>query len=89
MITLEYFAQAKMAAGCEREEFDSAQVDRLDSLIEQTCARHGDSLSTILLHEGMLAPWILVAINGVASTDRATTLEDGDVVRLVSPISGG
>ncbi|MEM7315391.1 MAG: MoaD/ThiS family protein [Planctomycetota bacterium] len=89
MITLEYFAQAKLAAGCEREEFEPTTITGLDQLIENSCSKHGAELSSVLLNEGRLAPWILVSVNGVATTDRNHALNDGDVVRLVSPMSGG
>ena len=89
MITLEYFAQAKLAAGCDREEFEATAITGLDQLIEKSCAKHGDQLSSVLLNDGQLARWILVSVNGVATTDRNHALNDGDVVRLVSPISGG
>ena len=89
MITLEYFAQAKLAAGCDREEFEPTTIKGLDQLIESSCSKHGEGLSSVLLSDGRLASWILVSVNGVATTDRNHVLNDGDVVRLISPISGG
>lgn len=90
MIKLEYFAQAKQAAGCESDEFDSDSAQTLEQLISKSCERH-DRLGDVLLRDGELAPWIIVSINGNASSSEAASVPvaDGDTVRLISPISGG
>jgi MoaD family protein len=89
LITLEYFAQARQAAGCDHDQFDMETSLTLQELIQRSCERHGEGLSEILLDQQKLAAWILVSINGTAATNHEQILHDGDVIRLLSPISGG
>ena len=89
MITLEYFAQAKQAAGRDCETFETTDADSIEAIIQLACDRHGEALRNVLQHDGRLAPWLLVSINGTAVQAASTTITDGDVVRLLSPISGG
>ena len=90
MITLEYFAQARLAAGCERETFDYSEINEsLQTLVTMSCDRHGDALRELLLTEQGLAPWLVIAVNGQTIPVDQVRLREGDVVRLISPISGG
>ena len=90
MITLEYFAQAKITAGCDSESFDTSQVGAsLEKLVALSCERHGEAMQSLLMSEGKIAPWLLVAVNGETIDVDKVELNDGDLVRLLSPISGG
>jgi sulfur-carrier protein len=73
-----YFASLRDAAGCDREEAQSAHADAR-VLYAELRARHGFALRRESLR---------LAVNGeFASWDRA--LADGDEVAFLPPVSGG
>jgi len=90
-VTVEYTAQLKRAAGCATESVELDGDFTLDNLVSQIAQRHGDAVSSILLHEeGGVHPSILVFVgNEQVRPNDDSHLKDGDVVSFVSPISGG
>jgi molybdopterin converting factor small subunit len=86
-IQVHYFAQAAESLGKSEESFD---VDSIVSLFQEIATRHGHNATTVVCTpNGEAAPWILLDVNGTLVQQRTATLNDGDVVRLISPISGG
>ena len=87
-IQVHYFAQAAESLGTTKESYD---VDSIESLFKEIATRHGDNAKTVICTaNGEPASWILLDLNGtLIHQGTATTLNDGDIVRLISPISGG
>ena len=62
-----------------RAEVGAAQVTREPASIDELLARFD---APVLLRSSFL-------VNGIATTDRATTLVDGDVLDVLPPFAGG
>lgn len=79
-VVLRYFAAAAHAAGIEEETVDRAPD--LAALLDAAVARRGDALARVL-------PACSVLVDGVSTTDRATTLAGVITVDLLPPFAGG
>lgn len=90
-VIVEYTAQARRAAGTNREEIELPQSATLRDLISAVSARHGEPLEKILLDAtGELHPSILLFVRDEqARWDSNRLLDERDVVTILSPISGG
>jgi molybdopterin converting factor small subunit len=90
-VTIEYAAQLKAAAGaaCERVAVDAPCT--VEECIRLAAERHGESLRKLLLGEdGSLHSSILVFVGDEqVRWSKPRELKEGDVVTLLSPISGG
>jgi molybdopterin synthase sulfur carrier subunit len=79
MIRLRYFASIREFVGSAEDEVQLPSRSSVESLMEAVKNLHG-SLKDV--------ETILVAVNGEYA-DPMNTLEDGDVVALFPPVSGG
>jgi MoaD family protein len=91
LITVEYFAQAREAAGRAREQVELAAPGTVAALVERLAGDHGGRLAGLLLGgAGRPAPSVLVAVGGrQVHPDAAAELHDGDEVLVVPAVSGG
>ncbi len=91
-VTVEYAAQVKQAAGVGSESIELATPCTLAELARQVAKRHGEPLSGILL-DGAGAPrrsiLVFLGEDQVRWDDDSTLVRDGDIVTLLSPVSGG
>jgi molybdopterin synthase sulfur carrier subunit len=78
-IKVRYFASTRDLVGTEGEEITIHQGSTVEGLLEALRGFH-EQLKGVEL--------ILVAVNG-AYVDPGTMLEEGDVVALFPPVSGG
>ena len=90
-ITLQYATQVKRAAGVGADTLDAPAEAKLLDLLHLAAERRGDALRSMLLSEaGTIQPSLLVfAGDRQIGRDEPITLCDGDVLTLMSPISGG
>jgi molybdopterin converting factor small subunit len=90
-LTIEYWNQARSAAGCDGETIEiepgAAPVD----LVRQLATQHGGRLRSLLLGSNdQPRPSTMVSVNGeLAPCHVPRALCDGDVVALLLPIAGG
>jgi len=91
LIKVEYGAQARAAAGTASESLEVEPGCDLPALARQLAERHGQSLRGLLLdHEGRPRPSnIAVVGEAMVRWDEPRPLRDGEVVTILSPISGG
>lgn len=88
-IRVEYMSQLRLRAGCREETFDVPAGADLDALLQAIAERHGEAVQGLLFDEtGEPAPTVLYFVAS-EQADRGRLLSDGDVVTLVTPISGG
>ena len=90
-VTVEYTAQVKRLAGVGSETFELDEPGTLGQLLAAMVFRHGDEFQRLLLNDsGSLQGSILLfAGEHQVSSDSNTALSDGDVLTIVTPISGG
>ena len=90
-LTIEYWNQARSAAGCDGESLDIAAGATPVELVRQIAERHGGRLRSLLLGgDNQPRPSTMVSINGELAPCRVVRpLQDGDVVALLLPIAGG
>src|SRR5262249_51316715 len=90
-IHVEYFAQAREAAGCPGESVTLTDGATLVDLVLALAAAHGSRLAQLLLDpDGGPSRHILFTIGDCHAAPGATlSLTDGDRVTIVPPISGG
>ncbi len=90
-ITIQYETLLKRAAGTGSEILDVDGAEDVKSLIRQIARRRGDPLQSLLVDAaGDVRCSVLIFIGDqqVSASD-SPALHDGDVVTLMSPISGG
>ena len=88
-VAVEYTAQIKRAAGRAKDTVELADGATVQSLIESLATSAEDSLKRTLVNaEGRVQPTLLIFIRDEQVRVDAC-LRDGDVVTLLSPISGG
>ena len=90
-ITVEYAAQVKKAAGIAAETLDVPDATTAQGIVRQVADAHGAALSELILDaEGRLHPSILMFVgDDQIAWDTALTLQNSDVVTILSPVSGG
>ncbi|MDA0807038.1 MAG: MoaD/ThiS family protein [Planctomycetota bacterium] len=91
VVTVEYTAQLKRAAGKSREDFELDDSDTLVDLVNVIADRHGDELSRLLkTADGNPQSTVIPFVgDDQVRWDAADVLRDGVTVTLLSPISGG
>jgi molybdopterin converting factor small subunit len=91
VVTVEYTAQLKRAAGKAREDFELDDSDTLVDLVNVITDRHGDELSRLLkTADGNPQSTVIPCVgDDQVRWDAADILRDGVTVTLLSPISGG
>jgi sulfur-carrier protein len=90
-ISVRYMAQLKQATGAACEEIALPSPCPVRELLLALANRHGAPLRRLLLDgDGSLQPTILVFVGDEqVSANDGVTLNNGDVVTLLSPIAGG
>lgn len=91
VVTVEYTAQLKRAAGKTREDFELDDSGTLIDLVNAIADRHGDELARMLqAADGSPQSTIIPFVGDDQKRwDAADALRDGVAVTLLSPISGG
>lgn len=90
-ITLQYATQVKRAAGVGADMLDAPADATLSDLLRLAAERRGEALRSMLLDDGGEIQRSLLVFAGdrQIGRDESITLRDGDVLTLMSPISGG
>lgn len=90
-LTIEYWNQAKSAAGCDGETIELAAGTSPMELVRHLAEHRGERLRALLMGaDGHPRPSTMVSINGELAPCRVPRpLNDGDVVALLLPIAGG
>ena len=90
-ITVEYAAQIKRAAGRASEALDLGEPSTVQDAVRQVSERHGEAMDSLLFAgAGRLHPSILLFVGDAqVRWDQPRELRDGDVLTILSPISGG
>lgn len=90
-IVIRYMAQLKQAAGLAQEMTEVTTGCRPREAVIETARRHGDPLRSLVLDaNGQLQATILVFVGEEqVGPDDPVTLEEGDVVTVLSPVAGG
>ena len=90
-VTVEYAAQVKKAAGTGSDVFDVDPTSTLQEVVARAVDKHGEALRSVLFAADRdLQRSILVFVSDQqARWDDTLVLKEGDVVTLLSPISGG
>jgi molybdopterin converting factor small subunit len=88
-VTVKYHAQARAAAGVGSELVEGAAT--VQAVLEKIGQKHGDPLkSMILTTQGLPHPSILLFVGDEqVRGDSERSLRDGDILLMLSPISGG
>lgn len=90
-VRVRYVAQLKLAAGCAEESVPLASAPTLHDLLRIVAASRGDRMRDFLLaQDGLPRPSLLIAVGDQQAVRGANRpLQAGDVVTLMSPMSGG
>ena len=90
-LTIEYWNQARSAAGCDGESIEIAPGAVPLDVVRHLAERHGGRLRSLLLGgDDQPRPSTMVSVNGDLAPCRVPrTLSDGDVVAVLLPIAGG
>ena len=90
-VTVKYVAQARVAAGVPSESVDVPDAATPGSLLVRLAERHGDSMRGLLLDaEGKPHRSVLLVVGDEqVRVDDPRELKAGDVVSIMTPISGG
>ena len=91
-VTVEYFAQARAAAGDKpRETLTITAGIHLVDVVRQIARQHGQRMAALLLaSDGTVTPSIIVAVDGVqVSPGDDVRLRGGETIMIMPPISGG
>jgi molybdopterin converting factor small subunit len=91
MLTVEYTAQLRRAAGVASEKIDLPAGCTLEQLAHALSDRHGEELRRLLLNaDGRLQRSILVFVGEEQVTPSSdVALANGQTVTFAAPISGG
>ncbi|MDA0282051.1 MAG: MoaD/ThiS family protein [Planctomycetota bacterium] len=91
VVTVEYTAQLKRAAGTAREEFELSESSTLLDLVNAITDRHGEELTRMLKSPDGTPQSTVIPFIGddQARWSASTALRDGVTITLLSPISGG
>jgi len=89
-VTVRYSAQAQAAAGVAAETVALDGARTVADLVKRLAAQHGEPLRNLLLRPDGSPTAILVVVGDEqVRFDDPRPLRDGDVVSLLTPISGG
>ena len=91
VVTVEYTAQLKRAAGAARENFELDASSSLVDLVNAIADRHGDELSRMLKTADGTPQTTIIPFVGDDQVrwNASDALRDGVTVTLLAPISGG
>jgi molybdopterin converting factor small subunit len=90
-ITVQYATQVKRAAGVGSETLDVPSSCGIADVVRLVAERRGEALRKLLLDDaGQVQPSLLIfAGDRQIGRSESVALRDGDVVTIMSPISGG
>lgn len=90
-VRVEYTAQLKAALGVGEESVEVNDACSPAELLGQLAQRHGERFRAMVMGEnGKKLPWIMLAVGGEAvGFDSPRKLRDGDLVSIMTPMSGG
>jgi len=90
-VTVEYSAQLGAAIGVAEESVETGPSCTLAGLIGLLAERHGDAFRVMVLDDtGRTLPWIVLTVGDrTVDFDSPPTLEDGQTLSIITPISGG
>jgi molybdopterin converting factor small subunit len=86
-VTIEFFGPAREAAGGGRQVIELSAPCPAAELVTRIAHERGGRLATLLLSNGRLSRSVMLAVNNEQAD--ATALEEGDVVAIIPPVSGG
>jgi MoaD family protein len=86
-VTVEYFGPARDAAGVGRETVDVGSPSMAAEVIARIARERGGRLASLLLVDGRLSKSVMIAVNDQQAN--ATPLQDGDMIAIIPPVSGG
>ena len=88
-VSVEYTAQIKRAAGRSSDSVDLDDGATVQTLIESLATSADDAFKrSLVTSDGRVQPTLLVFVRDV-QVRANDALQDGDVITLLSPISGG
>jgi molybdopterin converting factor small subunit len=88
-IHVEYMTQLRTCTGCSDETFALEPGSDLETLLRAIAEHHNDTVRDLLFDDGDTpSPTVLVFVNSEQASWEQI-LCDGDVVTLITPISGG
>ncbi len=90
-VTVEYTSQLKQITGKASEKIELESASNVQSFVQWLADEHGESFKKFLFNEkGEFRPNLLLCINGKQIAWLTPyELKEGDVIGLLSPISGG
>ena len=88
-ISVEYTAQLRMQAGCKAETFDLPPDANLKCALQAIVIKHGRDVADLLLDDTQAPASTVLCFVADEQVDWDTLLSNGDVVTLMTPISGG
>ena len=88
-IRVEYMSQLRARTGCSEEAFDVAAGTGLEGCLRAIAARHGEAVRGLLFDETDAVAATVLCFVAAQQADKGQRLREGDVVTLMTPISGG
>lgn len=90
-VTIRYETLLKRAAGTSSEAIELPASQNVHQVVRSVAARHGEPLCSMVIDaEGNVRPTVLVFVGDTQITSNDShAVCDGDVITLMSPISGG
>ncbi len=82
-ITVEYHAQARTAIGSAKETIEIGSGATLSQLLDRLTGTHGEAIGSVLQSS------LIFLGDRQVRPDSQQKLRNGDILTLVSPISGG
>jgi molybdopterin converting factor small subunit len=86
-VTVEYHGPAREAAGVASESL-TTDAPSAHVLVTRLARERGGRLAALVLDGDRLSRSLLIAVND-AQANESTALNDGDVVSIIPPVSGG
>ncbi len=91
-VTVEYFAQARAAAGgVAREQFTVVAGTPTSEIVRRIAHAHGPKMIALLLDEGdAISCSVILAVDGAqVSAGDDVCVKGGETITIIPPISGG
>lgn len=90
-ITIQYWAQARQAAGTPSETLQLDQPCTIPQLLNRLAEAHGDPLRRVIIGpDGQPHPSILLLLGDhQIRPDSSVPLQDGVTLAIIPPIAGG
>jgi molybdopterin converting factor small subunit len=86
-IRVEYMTQLRMETACATEAFDMPPESAVCELLQAIAERHGERVGALL--QGGSREAAVLCFVGTDQVEKHHPLRDGDVVTVMTPISGG